>query len=94
MKTKLQVQYKNINIDMEEMERVVKESVKSRGIKMNMIDTLQLYYQPEDLALYYVVTLKSGEMIRNDVPVYMGEQSVQALFLFAYIRISYQNIDK
>ncbi|MBQ9988036.1 MAG: hypothetical protein IJP28_06640 [Erysipelotrichales bacterium] len=73
MKTKLQVQYKNINIDMEEMERVVKESVKSRGIKMNMIDTLQLYYQPEDLALYYVVTLKSGEMIRNDVPVYMGE---------------------
>ncbi|MBE6114562.1 MAG: hypothetical protein E7191_05730 [Erysipelotrichaceae bacterium] len=71
MKTKLQVQYKNINIDMEEMERVVKESVKSRGIKMNMIDTLQLYYQPEDLALYYVVTLKSGEMIRNDVPVYM-----------------------
>ena len=73
MKTKLQVQYKNINIDMEEMERVVKESVKSQGIKMNMIDTLQLYYQPEDLALYYVVTMKSGEMIRNDVPVYMGE---------------------
>lgn len=65
MKTKLQVQYNNKNVETTEIEKLAKEDMKVQGVKMNTIDTLEVYYKPEELAIYYVATLKDGTVVSN-----------------------------
>ena len=36
---------------------------------MNTIDTLDVYYKPEEAAVYYVATLKDGTVVNNDEPL-------------------------
>ena len=40
MKIKLQVQFHNKNVETTSIEKLVKEDVKSKGVKMTTIDTL------------------------------------------------------
>ena len=72
MKIKLQVQFHNKNVETTSIEKLVKEDVKSKGVKMTTIDTLEVYYKPEDSSVYYVATTKTGEVIGNDQPLYIG----------------------
>ena len=72
MKIKLQVQFHNKNVETTSIEKLVKEDVKSKGVKMTTIDTLEVYYKPEDSSVYYVATTKSGEVVGNDQPLYIG----------------------
>lgn len=72
MKIKLQVQFHNKNVETTSIEKLVKEDVKSKGVKMTTIDTLDVYYKPEDSSVYYVATTKTGEVIGNDQPLYIG----------------------
>ena len=72
MKIKLQVQFHNKNVETTSIEKLVKEDVKSKGVKMTTIDTLEVYYKPEDSSVYYVATTKTGEVVGNDQPVYIG----------------------
>ena len=72
MKIKLQVQFHNKNVDTTSIEKLVKEDVKSKGVKMTTIDTLEVYYKPEDSSVYYVATTKTGEVVGNDQPLYIG----------------------
>lgn len=65
MKTKLQVQYNNKNVETTDIEKLAKEDMKVNGVKMNTIDTLEVYYKPEELAIYYVATLKDGSVVSN-----------------------------
>lgn len=67
MKSKVQVQYRDINIDIEEIERIVKDSLKNQGVKMNAIESLQIYYKPEEYTLYYVLMKREGEVIKSDI---------------------------
>lgn len=67
MKSKVQVQYKDINIDIEEIERIVKDSLKNQGVKMNAIESLQIYYKPEEYTLYYVLMKREGKVIKSDI---------------------------
>ena len=60
MKIKLQVQFHNKNVETTSIEKLVKEDVKSKGVKMTTIDTLEVYYKPEDSSVYYVATTKTG----------------------------------
>ena len=69
MKTKLQVQYNNKNVETTDIEKLAKEDMKVKGVKMNTIDTLEVYYKPETLAIYYVATLKDGSVINNEEPL-------------------------
>lgn len=71
MKSKLQVQYNNKNVDATEIEKVVKANIKEQGVKINTIDTLEIYYKPEDASVYYVVTTKDNEVIGNNEPLYV-----------------------
>lgn len=66
MKTKLQVQYNNKNVETTDIEKLAKEDMKVNGVKMNSIDTLEVYYKPEELAVYYVATLKDGSVVSNN----------------------------
>lgn len=72
MKIKLQVQFHNKNVEITSIEKLVKEDVKSKGVKMTTIDTLEVYYKPEDSSVYYVATTKTGEVVGNDQPLYIG----------------------
>lgn len=72
MKLKLQVQFNNKNVETTDVEKLVKENVKAKGVKMTTIDTLEVYYKPEDNSVYYVATTKTGEVVGNDEPLYVG----------------------
>ena len=72
MKIKLQVQFHNKNVETTSIEKLVIEDVKSKGVKMTTIDTLEVYYKPEDSSVYYVATTKTGEVVGNDQPLYIG----------------------
>ena len=65
MKLKLQVQFNNKNVEATEIEKAVKEEIKAAGVKMNTIDTLEVYYKPETSEVYYVATTKTGEVVGN-----------------------------
>lgn len=72
MKLKLQIQFNNKNVEATDVEKLVKEDVKSKGVKMTTIDTLEVYYKPEDNSVYYVATTKTGEVVGNDDPLHIG----------------------
>ncbi len=72
MKLKLEVQFNNKNVDTADIEKFVKEDVKSKGVKMTTIDTLEVYYKPEDNSVYYVATTKTGEVVGTDKPLFIG----------------------
>ena len=48
MKTKIEVQFQERNIDVKDTEKLVKENLKAAGVKMNTIVNLDIYYQPEE----------------------------------------------
>lgn len=72
MKLKLQVQFNNANVVTTDIEKLVKEDVKAKGVKMTTIDTLEVYYKPEDNSVYYVATTKTGEVIDNADPLFVA----------------------
>lgn len=72
MKLKLQVQFNNKNVEATEIEKFVKEDVKSKGVKINTIDTLEVYFKPEDSSIYYVATTKTGEVVGNKEPLFIA----------------------
>ena len=69
MKSIFEVQYRGKNANTTEIEKMVKEDVKSKGVKISSIDTLNMYYTPETASVYYVVTTKDGESINNEEPI-------------------------
>ena len=71
MKIKLQVQFHNKNVETTSIEKLVKEDVKSKGVKMTTIDTLEVYYKPEDRSIYYVATTKTGDVVGNKEPLFI-----------------------
>ena len=72
MKLKLQVQFNNKNVESNTIEKAVKEDIKAAGVKINTIDTLDVYYKPEDNSVYYVATLKTGEVLSNKEELYIA----------------------
>ena len=66
MKTKIEVQFQERNIDVKDTEKLVKENLKAAGVKMNTIVNLDIYYQPEEGDIYYVATTKDGKELSNE----------------------------
>ena len=62
MKTKIEVQFQERNIDVKDTEKLVKAA----GVKMNTIVNLDIYYQPEEGDIYYVATTKDGKELSNE----------------------------
>lgn len=66
MKTKIEVQFQERNVDVKDTEKLVKEHLKATGVKMNTIANLDIYYQPAQGDIYYVATTKDGKEISNE----------------------------
>lgn len=71
MKTKFEVQYNDHNVVTSDVEKIVKEDLKQKGVKVSTIDTLEIYYAPDNTSVYYVATLKTGEVVNNEEALYI-----------------------
>lgn len=69
MKAIVEVQYHGKNVTATDIEKLVKEDVKSQGVKISTVDTLQIYYKPETSSVYYVATTKDGKSVNNEEPL-------------------------
>lgn len=63
MKTKIEIQYEKKNVLTSDIEKLVKEDIKAKGIKMNTLEDLNIYYQPVSGSVYYVAKTKTDEEI-------------------------------
>lgn len=66
MKTKIQVQFQDKNVNVADIEKTVKEDLKAKSIKLNTIANLDIYYKPEDGSIYYVATAKDDKVYDVD----------------------------
>ncbi|CVH77720.1 hypothetical protein BN3662_02361 [Clostridiales bacterium CHKCI006] len=69
MKAKTYIQYNQTEVIAEDIVKVVKEDLKSQEIKMVNIDTLNMYYKPQEASCYYVATLKDGKEVQGSVKI-------------------------
>lgn len=69
MKAIVEVQYQGKNVIAADIEKMVKENIKSQGIKISTVDMLKVYYTPETSSVYYVATTKDGKSVNNDEPL-------------------------
>ena len=69
MKAIVEVQYHGKNVTATDIEKLLKEDVKSQGVKISTVDTLQIYYTPETSSVYYVATTKDGKSVNNEEPL-------------------------
>lgn len=66
MKIKTEVQFQGHNVSITDVEKMVKEDIKSKGFKLNSLSSLEIYYQPENRSIFYVATAKDGSIIDNE----------------------------
>ena len=69
MKAIVEVKYHGKNVTATDIEKLVKADVKSQGVKISTVDTLQIYYTPETSSVYYVATTKDGKSVNNEEPL-------------------------
>jgi hypothetical protein len=72
MKTNVEIQYAFQNITSDEIERLVKEDLKEKNIKISSISQLNIYYKLDEHAIYYVAELKNKKIIgTGNTPIYV-----------------------
>ena len=64
-----EVQFQSHNVLVADVEKAVKEDIKSKGVKLNSLSSLEIYYQPENLSVFYVAKAKDGTSISNEEPL-------------------------
>lgn len=71
MKANIQIQSNPFIADASEIELIVKTHLKASDIKLNTIDTLEIYYKPADGSIYYVAKTKEGNELKNLQPLFI-----------------------
>ena len=71
MTTTINVQFNEKNSEVKEIEKAVREELKEQGYKVTKMETLEIYFQPENAAVYYVATFKDGQTVKNDEALYL-----------------------
>lgn len=66
MKIRTEVQYQTHNVLTSDVEKTAKEAIKAEGIKLNSLESLEVYYQPETQSVFYAATAKDGTVISNE----------------------------
>ncbi|WP_281677838.1 DUF6465 family protein [Eggerthia catenaformis] len=73
MKTKILVQFGAKDVDVKDIEKAVKEDLKAKEVVLNKLETLDIYYKPEDQAIYYVASSKDKKEYRNQEAVKVAD---------------------
>ena len=66
MKTKLEIQFLNTNTLTEDIEKMVKEDIKGKKVKLTQITNLNIYFKPETNEVFYVADMKNGDILTSD----------------------------
>lgn len=57
MKKMIEVQYMDHNVTVHDIEAVVKNDIKAKGFVMKDVDHIDMYYKPQERAIYYVAVM-------------------------------------
>ena len=71
MKTRIEVQFNNNNVNVADIEKAVKEDIKAQDIKINSLANIDIYFKPENGAIYYVATKKDETTVENKEALYV-----------------------
>lgn len=67
MKTSVLVQAMGNEKVVSEVEKLVKEDLKAKGVKTTTVDTLNIYLKPVENEIYYVAAMKDGSSIEGQL---------------------------
>ncbi len=57
---KTEIQYQATSIEPKTLEKIVKEDIKANGVKLVSLVSVNIYYKPEEGAVYYTTEDKDG----------------------------------
>lgn len=72
VKVNVEIQYDFFNVSSQDIERLVKEDLKEKNVKIRDIENLNIYYKLDEKAIYYVATLKGKKIVgTGNTPLYI-----------------------
>lgn len=69
MKTMIEVQYQEKNVKDGDLDKYVKETLKEQGVKTTEVETLNIYYLPENAKVFFVAIKKDGSELKGELDV-------------------------
>ena len=69
MKTMIEVQYQEKNVKNGDLDKYVKETLKEQGVKTTEVETLNIYYLPENAKVFFVAIKKDGSELKGELDV-------------------------
>ena len=69
MKTMIEVQYQQKNVKDGDLDKYVKETLKEQGVKTTEVETLNIYYLPENAKVFFVAIKKDGSELKGELDV-------------------------
>lgn len=66
MKKVIEIQLNENNIDIADLEKLAKEDLKNKEVKLNSLAELKVYYKPASQEIFYVAVTKDGQEIKNE----------------------------
>ena len=72
MKTSIHIQFRD-DVNVKDVENTVKEALKNEGLKISSLKQLDIYYKPQENAIYYVAIDKDDNINgSNNRPLHLS----------------------
>ncbi|HAJ14760.1 DUF6465 family protein [Sharpea azabuensis] len=72
MKTSIHIQFRD-DVNVKDVENTVKEALKAEGLKISSLKQLDIYYKPQENAIYYVAIDEDDNITgSNNKPLHLS----------------------
>lgn len=72
MKTSIHIQFRD-DVNVKDVENKVKEALKAEGLKISSLKQLDIYYKPQENAIYYVAIDEDDNITgSNNKPLHLS----------------------
>ena len=72
MKTSIHIQFRD-DVNVKDVENTVKEALKAEGLKISSLKQLDIYYKPQENAIYYVAIDEDDSITgSNNKPLHLS----------------------
>ena len=72
MKTSIHIQFRD-DVNVKDVENTVKEALKDEGLKISSLKQLDIYYKPQENAIYYVAIDEDDNITgSNNKPLHLS----------------------
>lgn len=72
MKTSIHIQFRD-DVNVKNVENTVKEALKAEGLKISSLKQLDIYYKPQENAIYYVAIDEDDNITgSNNKPLHLS----------------------